>query len=736
MNDEDLLPPGAPVDVSNCDREPIHVPGAIQPHGALIAARAADLAVVQASVNVEAILGIAHAAVLDAPLGSLFAAWAAELDLPRAIAPGEIRAFRAAHRGRLVDVAVHRSGDVLIVEIEPVPPGAGDDAVTLCDEARRAVEQMRSALRLTDLWPEVARIIRGVTGFDRVMVYRFSPDGAGQVIAEAVAEGVEGYLGLWYPASDIPQQARALYLENRIRLIVDAAYEPAPILPVMAFGAPLDLSRAVLRSVSPMHCQYLANMRVRAAMSISLVHEGRLWGLVACHHLAPLHVGSRRRSMCALLGDVASWMLGPKLEAEQAEARVQAAAVRAALVERMATRSDLATALVEGAPTALDLVTARGFAVSHGGAVRTLGAAPPKEALAALLAWVRDRAGDRGVYATDALAAAYPPAAALQDTASGVLAAVVSCAHDLTLIWLRPEVVREVSWAGDPHKPADLAGNTLGPRRSFALWKETVRGRSLAWAPWEIEAAEGLRATTVSLVLQKAAEFFRLNLDLRSAVQSRDEFLAMASHELRTPTTTLSLQLGVLRRLADADRLPRAEALLRLDRAIRQVARIEALIGRLLDVSRISSGRLDLQRAPFDLAELAREVVARQGGAGVAFTAEGDTRGSWDRFRLDQVVTNLVSNAFKFGGGHPVDVTIRGEGDRVVLAVRDRGLGVSEEARERIFQRFERAVSPDHFAGFGLGLWISRRIVEEHGGRIAVESAPGAGSTFTVELTR
>lgn len=737
MHPRDLLQPGDPIDLTNCDREPIHIPGAIQPHGALLAATIPGLVVVQASANTQEILGLAHGAALGANLATILDASTMRA-LAAIVASDSVRrveTIRAEIGGRAFHTIIHRSGGVLVVDIEP--PNGDAIVPAYSEQARDAIVRIQSAGRLADLWVALADVVRTITGFDRVMVYRFAPDGSGHVIAEARGEGVESFLDLWYPASDIPQQARALYVQDRVRQIVDAAYVPVPIVPALCpvTGAALDLTRSTLRSVSPIHCRYLANMGVRASMSISLVHEERLWGLIACHHLSPRFISYHPRVLCALIGDIASWVLGPKLAAEQAATRIEAAAVRSRLVERMSAQSHLGAALVAAGPSALDLVEARGFAAVHAGAIVTAGRTPSLEDTKAILDWLRTRV-EGAVYATDSLAAVYPPANDLQETASGLLAAVVSKASDLILVWFRPEAVREVRWAGDPRKPVDLASGELSPRRSFALWQETVRGRSLPWAAWELEAAEELRTMTAGVILQKAAEIWSLNVDLKNAVRSRDDLIAMASHELRTPATTLKLQLASLRRLTEAGSLSREDALARLDKVGRQIDRVVRLIDQLLDVSRITSGRLELDRTAFDLADLARELVERDDGDVIAFHAEGDTRGFWDRLRLEQVLTNLLTNARKFGGGKPIDVTIHGAGDRVIVEVRDRGIGISAEARGRIFERFERAVSPRHFAGFGLGLWIVRRVVEAHGGRINVDSAPGQGSTFTLDLPR
>jgi chemotaxis family two-component system sensor kinase Cph1 len=737
--------PGDTVDLTNCDREPIHVPGSIQPHGMLLTVTEPALTIVQASANTAARFGIEHAALLGAPLDRIFDAPSLAL-LRKALACRPVcrtSALPVRIRGRLFDAILHHSEGLLVVELEPHVDTNGqaqEGAYELHGRAYRILRRLQRVRGLAELWPMLAEVVREFTGFDRVMVYRFSEqDGSGEVMAEARRADVEPYLGIHYPASDIPQQARRLYVLNRLRLIQDAAYTPSPIVPAdnPLTGRPLDLSQAVLRSVSPIHCEYLANMGVRASMSISLVRGEQLWGLIACHHYEPRFVPYRVRMLCELLGEMVSWLLGPRLAVEESDTRVRASAVLMRLVEAMSHEPDLVTALTEGPPSALELVGARGFAVVYEGHVGTVGQTPSEEEIAGLAEWLHGTM-PQSVYATDTLSQAYAPAQAFMKVASGLLAAVVSRANGMYLLWFRPEVIHEVHWGGDPRKAVEMDGERLTPRKSFALWKETVRGRSQPWAPWEMEAAAELRNVTAGVVLQKAAEILHLHLDLQKAMETRDDFLSIAAHELKTPVTTLRLQLEGLERLSERGLLEPGRVQPRLANAQRQIARLEMLIHRLLDVSQIAAGQMQLDRERFDLAELVHDVIDRfqDRDTPVQMMAGGDLVGSWDHFRLDQVLTNLLSNALKYGQRRPVMVVLEDRGPSVRCSVRDQGIGISPEAQARIFERFERAVPSSHFAGFGLGLWIARRIIEQHGGTIGVSSAPGTGATFVFELPR
>ncbi|MFT3916520.1 MAG: CHASE domain-containing protein [Anaeromyxobacteraceae bacterium] len=312
-----------------------------------------------------------------------------------------------------------------------------------------------------------------------------------------------------------------------------------------------------------------------------------------------------------------------------------------------------------------------------------------------------------------------------------------------------PIVVRRIAWDAPPlaGKP-ELAGalRAAGVRAALAV-PLVARGEPLGavvllssrrlrpFPPESVALGEDLARLVVA-----AVESARLYRRAQDAVRSRDEFLSIASHELKTPITSLALQADSLRSSAtrgDTDALVRKIEVVR-----RNVRRLSNLVSTMLDLSRIQAGRLDLEPELVDLGELAREVVVRHGEEAerahvtLRLDAPEPVIGRWDRLRLEQVVTNLVTNALKYGRGHPVDVRARGAGDRAVLEVRDRGIGIALDDQPRIFERFERAVSDRHYGGFGLGLWIVREVVGAMGGQIRLQSAPGEGSTFTVELRR
>ena len=492
--------------LQRCADEPIAIPGAVQPHGVLLAVTEPGLDVVVASANAGELfggpVGTLGEVLDDDALARLREGLAGDL--------AEVNPLRTTVAGTEVDLVVHRADGLLLTEWEPLP-GAEQAGLAWHRRLPSVLQRLSSSGTLERLAGTLARDVRTVTGFDRVMVYRFDPEWNGEVIAEDRREDLEPFLGLWFPASDIPAQARALYTTNWMRLIPDAGYQRVPLEPAAnpLTGRPLDLSGAMLRSVSPVHLEYLANMGVVSSMSVSLIDRGRLWGLISCHHYAGPHRPSYAdRTAAEFLGRTASLLLHTVVAEDETDGVVdvaERAAELAAAVGR--TPRALGAALTEQDVTVLDLLPAGGAAVRLDGQLRLLGDTPPADRVAELVAAVVAA----GVTATDAAARVVPGAADVVDTASGVLAVPVGAGDFLA--WFRPETLREVTWGGNPYasKIAQTDdGPRLSPRRSFAAWSETVRGTSAPWREHEVGAARALAAHLTAATLNRSDEDNRL----------------------------------------------------------------------------------------------------------------------------------------------------------------------------------------------------------------------------------
>lgn len=534
------------VDLTNCDREPIHELGAVQPFGFLLAL-STDWLVQRASANVEAFFGITAADMLGTHAADhigpdIVHTLRNRLTLLRGTDAVE-RVFGLDLPGhdRKFDFAVHMAGRSVIVEAEPCDDGTQPDTASTI---RAMISRLDDRADEKAFLHEGARQVRALTGFDRVMVYRFEPDGSGTVVAEAARAGIGSFLDLRYPASDIPQQARRLYLRTPFRIIADIDARPAPIYPrTDERDHPLDLSLSVLRAVSPIHIEYLKNMGVHASMSISIVIEGRLWGLFACHHYdGPRLPGFERRSIAELFGQ----MFALKLESRERKAM-------AGYENSARAASDRLLAAIAGDATLLDnpewlgamlhdTVPNDGIAIWMNERVAQNGLTPPTGELKTIVRRLNAMAAGR-VFATDRLADTLPQATAYDDIAAGLLAIPISRSPRDYVLLFRQERIRTVNWAGDPHKPASYGphGARLTPRQSFEAWSQEVRGRSQAFSAAELRVAEMLRISLIEIVLRMTDE---VHEERRRATERQDLLIAELNHRVRN---ILALIRGLMR---------------------------------------------------------------------------------------------------------------------------------------------------------------------------------------------
>ncbi|MBO0898777.1 SpoIIE family protein phosphatase [Cellulomonas sp. zg-ZUI199] len=502
-------------DLDACAEEPIRIPGSVQPHGVLLAVSEPDLVVRHVSANVADLTGRSVDEVVGAPLRDVLGVAAEQAVRVHVRTFGDLRArnpvsvdVAGPHGLVTADAILHRIAiggrTLLVVELETATGPRPFSFPNTYQAVRAALEKLHGAGTLEELYDVAAQEVRALTGFDRVMVYRFDEDHNGEVVAEARRADLNAFLGLHYPASDIPQQARALYETNWIRLIADVGYRPAPIVPAWdpASGEPLDLTHAVLRSVSPVHVEYLTNMGVRASMSISLLREGRLWGLVACHHYAGPHVVPFGvRAAAEFLGSALSLRLVARAEDRELEREL---AAQGAMTRVLGLARDpdhgLAEALA-GDHGLLAAVPAHGLVVVADGTTVTAGDVPVD--VAALRAWVL--AQPEPVTVRTQLGVTDPELAGALPDVAGVLA--VRLPDDQVIAWLRYEQVRDIYWGGDPHNKAiaHREGDEvrLSPRKSFDQWREVVRGRSEPWAPEHVRAVADLRSGLLEVIITR-----------------------------------------------------------------------------------------------------------------------------------------------------------------------------------------------------------------------------------------
>jgi chemotaxis family two-component system sensor kinase Cph1 len=781
--------------LEDCTEESVFAPGYIQPHGILLVLQEPHLTIVQVSENVEHFFGLAATALVGKSLDQLFSLAQVqrittfllqdnvercnpfELEahvtntLPTPLSFGNTNSSNSeASENTKISTqtfrsSLHRTADRLLLELEPQPSTESIHSTQFYHHLQAVILNLRSTTTLAALTQVLAEEVKALTGFDRVMVYRFEADEHGVVIAEAKEKPLESYLGLHYPATDIPVPARKLFLHHSVRQIPNVNYSPARLVWTNSTpkAAPLDLKNCILRGVPPCHVEYLQNMGVAGSLTISLIDDNRLWGLIACHHCSPKLVTYETRKTCEFLGKFVSTELVHQQERELSRYRIQGNVIQDQLQQAFLREPDfMQQVLTRNATQLLELVHAEGVAIVLDQQITLMGHLPSLEEVQALVAWL-PQLKQHNLYRTNSLAQVYPPASAFKDTASGLLAiSLVLHQKSYHLLWFRPEQIQMVHWAGDPRTAIVInpdGEKRLTPRKSFQLWKETVYATSLPWEASEIEAALMMRNTLMLAVL----EFSQAALEEaaeRAAIANRakSQFLAKMSHELRTPLNAI---LGFTQVMNRSPNSP-TEFRQHLGIISRSGEHLLALINDVLEMSRIEAGQLVVTESDFNLRRLMRSLQdmfalkASQKGLTLSFEVDGSVPryACSDEAKLRQILINLIENAIKFTTQGSIKVSLRAEVTEATIEgsldeqntplhspvlklsfeVQDMGCGIARRDWEAIFETFMQTEQGRLAQGTGLGLSISRQFARLMGGDITVQSTVNVGSTFTCHV--
>ncbi|MCZ2497942.1 GAF domain-containing protein [Xylophilus sp. Kf1] len=711
-------------DIDACDREPIRIPGAIQSHGHLLALDAQALTLRFWSANWGAVSSAATA-LAGLHHGRL-----------RSLADGHasVPVGECLLDGRPLSGWAHRIGDTVIVEFEqraPLPPLEAP----LYELARDFLPQLQGVSEVQALLEIAVRELKRLTGFGRCLIYRFDPDGHGEVLAQALDAGYESYQGHHFPASDIPRQARELYLANRFRLIPDAGYRAVPLVATDPADPVdrLDLSMAYLRSVSPVHLEYMRNMGTAASMSVSIVVEGKLWGLASCHHHQPRFLVPELRAACSHLGQLLSMLVEAQAANAEVASRLALRKITLELVAHLSDSDPTLRGLVSEPTLLLRMAHATGAAVVLDDQAWTVGETPDPALLLELAAWVSH--GGRDVYDVDQLATVFAGARSGQGAIAGMLALSISRVHRHVILWFRPEIVKTITWAGDPREKI-IAGadGRLHPRRSFDSWVEQVGGRSRPWSAAEVNAVTELRQALIGIVLKRAEEVAAVVHELGKVNQELEAFSYTVSHDLRAP----------MRHIAGyVDLVLESEGSLLSPRSHRYLGHVKdasafagQLVDALLDFSRMGRSALKLRevRGEEMIASLIREFGRLESARDVVWKVEpGLPTLVADPVLLQVAARNLLANAVKYSRKreHPV-VTVRpvARDGFAGIEVEDNGVGFQMQYVGKLFGVFQRLHKAEDFEGTGIGLANVKRIVERHGGSVWARGEPGVGATF------
>lgn len=730
-----------------CDKEPIHIPGSIQPHGMLIAFTSDNFLVDQISANCASFTGVKPEDVVGKPLSAVLgdegAQWLiAEIANQNIIArPVYLGALKMPN-GSFFDVMVHAWQGLVILEFEMISREKAADFRLLYPLITKFVSTLQDANEIESMCAIAAREIKNVTQFGRVLVYSFDHQGHGHVLAEAIDTGYHSYFNQRFPASDIPQQARAMYVANRVRLIANANYTPARLVPGThsVTGEAIDLTYASLRSVSPVHLQYMRNMGTLASMSVSIVVKGRLWGLISCHNTEPREVSFETRSTCEQLGQILALHIDAHQERTESAYRLELRGMLVSLLGALSQSQNFVDNFSMVSHDLLRLAGASGAALIFEGKTTLFGATPPEADVYELAQWLATQMTGE-VFNTDALSAVYAGGSAMKDVASGILALSISRHHKHYLIWFRPEVIRTIDWAGNPHLKSgqDGAFQALTPRQSFELWSETVVATSKPWRQSEIDAALEFRTAILGVVLERAEAMAELADELGRANKELESFSYSVSHDLRSPMRHIVGFTDLLLEM-EAGRL--SEKGTRFLRNIKESARFAGkLVDDLLSFSQM--GRSALRTSEVDLNALVENSVSKLQseitGRHIVWNIAPLPPICADPVFMQMAVQNLISNAVKYTSSREtavISISARESERETVFEFKDNGVGFSMEYAHKLFGVFQRLHRMEDFEGTGIGLANVKRIVERHGGWVSALGEIDKGATFSFSVPR
>ena len=754
--------------LTNCDSEPVQTPGCVQSHGALLVLRFSDLCILQASENTQAVLGHSANTLLGQSASAIIGLDGTSklremldkeptdcnplylMTLPAANADGKGISSAAG-----LDLSVHSVDGVVILEFEAT---GRTDAVNpdYYGLVKKTVTRLQTSNSLQQFCDSVAQEIRELTGLDRVMIHKFHADGHGEIIAESRRADLGSWIGMHYPAEEIPEPTRAMFMKTWIRPVPDVHDALAELTPLVNpdTGKPLNMTYCALRGASIMYTEYLKNMRVAGTLTLAIRRNETLWGLIACHHYAePKYVSYQVRAACEFLAQVASLQYHAAEDKEHLTYRHQLESVHRLLVAAATEGGGLA-ALTSGTPSLLNGIDAGGVALFHLDRWWCVGKTPSADQLDDLGGWLNAEQfvpSRTPLYATDSLARDYPPAAAFAGVASGLLATPIALSGRNLMLWFRPETLQTVNWRGDPtYEPLAVGPNgpRLTPRRSFELFIESIRERSLPWLQVEIEAASALRLVVMEMVVDRAARLASLNADLARSNEELDAFAYVASHDLREPLRGISQYASQL--LDDVGQVD-DENRLKLERLKQLTLRMDSLLDSLLHFSRV--GRADLTLETVDLNEVLAEAVqiVNLRAAGIQVTVLRPLpMVQCHRVWCREILSSLLSNARNFsdkanprievGYVEPAEEHLRpgcpqGSASDMIFYVADNGIGIETKHFDQVFKLFRRLHGRKEYGGgAGSGLTIVRKLVERHHGRVWLDSQPGQGTTVYFTL--
>jgi chemotaxis family two-component system sensor kinase Cph1 len=729
------------VDLLNCDIEPIHILGKIQSHGFLIAVNNKTHQISFVSENISAWVQnpVQHYInlpfeILEKEIGFIVSSVGLTISQMITIGNGRYPEINNPLQIKIKEVPyfliINLSGEDTILELEPI---TSESQMDLQQTIGKSMSAILSAKSLDSMFQKTALEIKRIINYDRVMVYQFNEEGDGKIIAEEKTERLDPFLGLYYPASDIPKQARELYKLNLTRIIADVNSVDAALIG-SSNDQSLDLTNAGLRAVSPIHIQYLRNMGVESSFSISLISGNELWGLIVCHNYSPSFINYKAREAAKLLGEILSSALEYRQGEEDSELFLSLNVKVDKLIDKLEKEDDVLTVLTQNAPSIKDITSACGVALVFDENITTSGLTPTTAQIKDIAVWLQSNMAAT-IYHTHRFPQIFSPALQYSHASSGILAYMLARDPGEFIIWFKQEQINEISWAGNPEKKPELNADglmQLSPRKSFDSWTDLVKNTSEKWNRAEIAAVINLGEHAGYIIKRKVNEIKRLNELLKQSYDELNIFSYTITHDLRTPLSAIKSYAELLM-INNTSLDNQAQKV--LERINACADRMALLITEILNYSML--GKADVKTDVIDVSSMIltikTEVVAGLRVDNLQFEIGECPPIQGDAVLINQVFTNLINNAVKYSAkANPAKVSVSGvkKGKEIVYTITDNGIGIDNKYYHLVFELFKRMDNVKGFEGTGVGLAIVKRIMEKHHGKVWFESNLGLGTTF------
>ena len=724
-----------PKEYINCDQEPIHIIGEVQEYGFLIGTKGSEIAFY--SENVLSLFSLKPKSVLGEKIEVLFDQLKLDINWDNFSHNQELAIQHINFNGEEYTLSIHSNNGFTLYEIEKVFPHHK------INKEYQAVQNILRKSNDENIWKILLKEIQEIIDFDRAMIYQFLYDGSGEVIEESVKDGLESYLHLHYPESDIPAQARALYLKNPVRITSHASGKTYPILGTEK--EKIDLTYSVTRATSPVHVQYIKNSGMEASFSTSIIINGVLWGIVACQNAKPKHLDLQSRLLVETLTRTSANAYATFKSRETLEDYQRINLNNISLRQNLLSEENFGKALENNIDDIMKTCGAEGMIIKINNEILTHGNVPNLSDIEKIIDWskVNNQDFEENIFISSTFCKTSNLELDDSDISCGIIISVLGNNTSDMLIWIRKEQGQKIKWAGNPEKKtiSEIKDGVeiikFSPRKSFEIWKEYVKDTALPWKSKEIESAKWITSVILKASHTKSSQILDLNNQLKELNQELDSFSYTISHDLNTPLIVIKLNAQLMKRIVKSEDSSHKY----LDNIVNQVDTMSDMMKNVLELSKIKKSEIELKKIEVDLLinKLAEDSKVSFDAPHTEIIIENTPEVLGNPTMVYQVFGNVIGNAIKYSSksSNPT-VKIIGEvfHNQVTYKITDNGIGIDKKDADKMFKIFSRMSNAKAFNGNGVGLNIVQHLMEKMGGAISYESESGVGTTFILKFKK